>query len=511
MLAAVPLRYRDDQLLADVARKVEVDVRDRRHLVVQEPPQREVRGYRVDVREAGQVADERTDARTAASPRRQHVPRRSWAAHLERALARKFEHFPVQQEETRQPEPRDQRQLLVEPLPRPSPLHHADAVVASPESALADFAKLLVGRIGPIREVRIAVPELLCQIERAAIGDLPRALGGCTRQPLQHLLRRAEDGFLVPAPLPLGAVEGGAVRDRDQRILESRPALVVRVDVPGCDRRHAEGCCEALEGRVSARVASLEWPLELDVERAGERAREIGCRLRIDAAEPLPRAAGEADEPFGVLGDELRGRSRWQQVAAVPSRRRNLPVPPSPFPVACADGRLRRPGSCVRVREDPAKVRVAALALAEERDVRAAGERHLSTGDCAHPEALARVGELERPVDAVVVGQGEGVVAELRGARCELFRQRGAVEERVGRVGVQLDVGSGARGRRPPIPSPHPPRGRRTEGSGGSEAEVWRDCADSVPIARAPPPWPRSGERPSVIGSGHVELRRHRR
>jgi hypothetical protein len=50
------------------------------------------------------------------------------------------------------------------------------------------------------------------------------------------------------------------------------------------------------------------------------------------------------------------------------------------------------------------------------------------------------VRELERPVDAVMVGERERLVAELGGARRELLRERSAVEERVGAVGMQLDV-----------------------------------------------------------------------
>ncbi len=72
--------------------------------------------------------------------------------------------------------------------------------------------------------------------------------------------------------------------------------------------------------------------------------------------------------------------------------------------------------------------------------MRAAGERHLGAGDRAHAEVLRRVRELERAVDAVVVGERERVVAELGRARGELLRQRGAVEERVRGVRVQLDV-----------------------------------------------------------------------
>jgi hypothetical protein len=39
--------------------------------------------------------------------------------------------------------------------------------------------------------------------------------------------------------------------------------------------------------------------------------------------------------------------------------------------------------------------------------------------------------ELERAADAVVVGERERLVAEVRGPRGDLVGQRGAVEERV--------------------------------------------------------------------------------
>ena len=54
------------------------------------------------------------------------------------------------------------------------------------------------------------------------------------------------------------------------------------------------------------------------------------------------------------------------------------------------------------------------------------------------PNAFA-VRELERAVDAVVVGERERLVPEL-GRRRELLRLRRAVEERVRGVAVQLDV-----------------------------------------------------------------------
>jgi hypothetical protein len=92
---------------------------------------------------------------------------------------------------------------------------------------------------------------------------------------------------------------------------------------------------------------------------------------------------------------------------------------------------LLRPGLRVRLGEQPAEVRVALRRLDEQGDMRAAGQRELGTGDRPDAERLRRVGELERAADAVVVGERERLVAEVRGPRGDLVGQRGAVEERV--------------------------------------------------------------------------------
>ena len=141
VLAAVALGDGDDQLLADVAREVEVDVGHRDELVVEEAPEREVRLDRVDVREAGEVADDRADARAPPPPRRQDVPRRAGPAHLERAGAGELEHLPVEQEEAGEAEPRDQRQLGLEPLAG-ALLVAVGVRVAVGERALAERAQL---------------------------------------------------------------------------------------------------------------------------------------------------------------------------------------------------------------------------------------------------------------------------------------------------------------------------------------------------------------------------------
>ena len=84
-------------------------------------PEREVGGDRIDVREAGQVADDRADGAPAPAARREAAPRRAGPAHLGGDLARELEHLPVEQEEAGEPELVDQRELVVEPRARLAP------------------------------------------------------------------------------------------------------------------------------------------------------------------------------------------------------------------------------------------------------------------------------------------------------------------------------------------------------------------------------------------------------
>jgi hypothetical protein len=118
VLVPVALGERDDQLLADVAREVEVDVGHRVELPVEEPAQREAGLDRVDVRETRQVADERADRASSTAARRQRVPRSVAPPHLARDLSGQLEHFPVEQEEPGEAELVDQGQLFLEPTPR---------------------------------------------------------------------------------------------------------------------------------------------------------------------------------------------------------------------------------------------------------------------------------------------------------------------------------------------------------------------------------------------------------
>ncbi len=70
-LAPVALVHARDQDLADVAREVEIDVRQRGQLLVEEAAEEQLVGHRVDVREAGEVADDRGHRRPAPATGRQ--------------------------------------------------------------------------------------------------------------------------------------------------------------------------------------------------------------------------------------------------------------------------------------------------------------------------------------------------------------------------------------------------------------------------------------------------------
>src|SRR5436305_2019822 len=89
------------------------------------------------------------------------------------------------------------------------------------------------------------------------------------------------------------------------------------VHVTGGDRRHAQMVGQLLQTRIAPRVAALVGALQLDVERAVERTRELLGRPGIGDRYSLPRAARECDQPFGMLGDELDGGGRRQRLAVL--------------------------------------------------------------------------------------------------------------------------------------------------------------------------------------------------
>ena len=309
----VALVHPRDQLLADVTREVEVDVGQRGQLVVQEAPDQQVVGDRIDVREAGQEADDRGDARAPPAPRRQQPPHAVGPTHLDRHLAGQLQHVVMEQEEPGQPEPLDDPKLLLEPgLRLPARGDFASARVAGDtrivlQPRLAQLGQL-AHRLGVLRS-RIAIAEVAAQVEPQPLGQ-PRRLRHrlrVLREAAGHRRRRGQHVAEVAAPLGLRGIERGVQPHRDQRVLERRARAGVRVHVAGCHARHPEALGDPLEPPVARPIIAQERPLELDpqaiwserVEQAPERELVVSRpAARTRSGIPAPRHA-RARRPAG--------------------------------------------------------------------------------------------------------------------------------------------------------------------------------------------------------------------
>ena len=324
----------------------------------------------------------------------------------------------MQEEEAGEADALDQRELFVEALAS-TPLVSVQRRVPLAEQAVAERAQLHDRRLVAVGEVRIAVAELLREVELEPLRELARARDRLpvVGEPLEQLGRREQHRLVVAAPLALAPVERRAVADRDERVLQADARTSMRVRVSRDDGLDAERLGEVAQRCVAAHVAALVGPLQLDEEPlAAEGLREPRRRVRIAHGEPVARAAGEADEPVVQLLEQRlveRGRHGLRLAS-------------------------RRPRVLVRGGEQPAEICVPARRLHEQRDVGAAGERHLGAGDRPHAERLRRVRELERAVEAVVVGERQRLVAELRGADDQFLGQRRSVQEGIGRMTVEL-------------------------------------------------------------------------
>ena len=213
------------------------------------------------------------------------------------------------------------------------------------------------------------------------------------------------------------------------------------VRVAGRDRGNAEPLRQRDEPAVPRAVMPPERPLQLDpevvrAEGPQQALGEVGGARRITALpaaghRAVTGAARKADQALGVtleLVDRERGRERLSHPGAFAS-------------------------AAVRRSDQPAEAGPAPRALHQQRDVDGARQpprhldRQLAADDRPDADPLAGVRELHRPADVVVVGQRESLEAEFSRRRCQLGRVRGAVQEGVGAVAVELDPGHQSRWR----------------------------------------------------------------
>ena len=198
-VGAVALVDAGDQLLADVAREVEVDVGDRGDLLVEEAAGEEVGLDRVDVGEAAEVADDRGDAGAAAAAGRQDGAGGVRAADLDGDLARQLEQVAVQEEEAREAQLADDRELLAQAALGLGAVGGAGVAVG--EQRVAEDGEVAVG-VG-VLGAGIAVAELAGEVEGEALGEA-QGLGdglGVVGEAGGHLGRGGEGRGVVAAAL----------------------------------------------------------------------------------------------------------------------------------------------------------------------------------------------------------------------------------------------------------------------------------------------------------------------
>ena len=314
-----------DQPLADVAREVEVDVRRLGDLLVQEAPEEQARLDRIDVGEAGQVTDDRADARAPArgpggsSDRALSAPRTSTATSRASSSRSRWSR--------KNPEsfsPRDQPQLLLEPPLGLGPLR--PAVVALAEPGSAGLGQLAVG--AAVLGARVAVAEVGGQVEaeprrRAARSRRPRRGGrGSARPPAPGRSALPSRCRAARAPSTPGSRRAGR-RPARPGAGSGRDRGRGRRRSPRRARRAARA--SSASRRLRARSPRQSGTLQLDAEAIAAERREqrpaepLGA-ARFAAGDP-PRqrsvagATGEADEPLGVALDVAHADERGQRQA----------------------------------------------------------------------------------------------------------------------------------------------------------------------------------------------------
>ena len=293
-LGPVALVDARDQHLADVAREVQVDVGQRGELLVEEAPEEQLVLDRVDVREAGEVADDRGHRGAAAAPGRQQRARRVRPPHLDRHVARELQQVAVQDEEAGQPERLDHAQLLFEARVRvgvAGVLRRIALVHLRP----AQLRQRAAG--ARVLGARVAVAEVGVQVEAQAVGQLQRLRDrlGVVLEAGGHRGRRGEHVREVAAPDGLGGVQRRVVAQRHERVLQRGARARVRVDVAGRHARDPQPRRHRGQPAVERAVVALERALELHPQAVGAEGGQQPPHRRL-VAHALARAAAQADQ-----------------------------------------------------------------------------------------------------------------------------------------------------------------------------------------------------------------------
>ncbi len=271
-----------DQPLANLARKIEIDIGNRVELFVQEATEEEVVRDRIDMRETDQIADDRADRRSAPASRRQigDSARALAPAHFQGDLGRQNEQIPIEEKEPGQLVLGDDAQLFVDP---PDRLGFV-ARIANVQLFVADLAQVVVRRRAVRRGVvGEDVGQVVGEIEfAAAFGDFDcvRERRGPFVEELGHLFGGAKVELTVRAAELMGVVQGGAVMDGDQHVLQPVAVGKVVMDIPGGDVAQAQLVRQPDQGANALDIAMDFVVLQLDEDRIASQPGDVLLQQR---------------------------------------------------------------------------------------------------------------------------------------------------------------------------------------------------------------------------------------
>ena len=335
--ALLPVPRQDHVVDVLAARRLDVDVDVRQFVAhrVQEPLEREIVPQRVHVGDADEVADQRAGGAAAA---RGHDPHRLHVGHDvgDGQEVRRVPHLP------------DHRELEVQPFPQRLGLGEAAVVDAAPAPLGQQRVRRAARRRREVREVQ--PPE--AEVERAPLRHVERGVAEIWTLGEQrtHRGRRLQ----VPLGVPPGHVAGS---DRDdpahalERVGQERVFGHEVADRVRGERRHLQPLGEP-EHRADLGVGARLQPV-LGRDHASRRTEGVAERRRERRGGVHPSAHRE------------------------PARMRARPEHHGHAGRVRADLRHRDAGIAalaeqLRVGDQPAEVRVAAVVLGQQHDVRVA-------------------------------------------------------------------------------------------------------------------------------------------
>ena len=261
----------------------------------------------------------------------------------------------------------------------------------------------------------VAVAEVLREVEGQPLGQRLR-LGDRARMVLEarrHRRRGGEHVGEVAAARGLRRVQRGVVAQGDERVLQRRPRAAVRVDVAGRHRRQPEALGQLGEAAVARAVVAVEGTLELHAQ-----------------------VVGAEDPPQPRAGPARHGRPGARSRSGRRARRRAPRAWRTGRPAAGRPCRGRARARAVTIQQ---RLRQPVASSTSSVTWRPSSSAISAPWIALQPEARGGLRELHRAAQAVVVGERERLVAELRRRPHQLVRERGPVEEGIGGVGMELD------------------------------------------------------------------------